>query len=285
MTLRKSVDGEQQMHLPLCVPDATARCRETCTEDCSAIRQSLLRMLGQQQEGNTVGNHQLQHMLRQHTLHQLKPLDAGLRSVPYQRNCCGGDGILVMNDRSETKTIVLADINGHGAKEQPSLHDLFAMIAKTNSDSATLGELLHRTNMAFSAWRDALDSQDAAHIPYAECAFIRLQEDGMLEAATAGGTTALVLGPNGTVTELCSEEAHGTWIGFPYVKKPVVPTASRLEREHTLVLCTDGIDPEIRTADSFWNSHKHAHPDGLANEIYRTFASGKDDATVLCLRR
>lgn len=242
-------------------------------------------MLGQRQDAGTVGNHQLQRMLRQHTLHQLQPLQAGLRSVPYERNCCGGDGILVIDGGNKGKTIVLADINGHGAKEQPSLHDLFAMIANTNPDSTTLGELLHRTNMAFSAWRDVLDSQDAAHIPYAECAFVRLQEDGMLEAATAGGTTALVLGPNGTVTELCSEEAHGTWIGFPYVKKPVVPTASRLEREHTLVLCTDGIDPEIRTADAFWSSHKRAHPDALANEIYRTFASGKDDATVLCLRR
>lgn len=261
------------------------RCRPTCDQECAVIRLSLLEMLGHPEDNGTLGNHQLQHVLRSHTLRQLQPLQAGIRSVPYERNCCGGDGILVLPDAEEAKTIVLADINGHGAREQPPLHDLFAMIAKSARDHGDLGDICRQTNLAFASWRDALEDRDAEHIPYAECAFVRLQKSGMAEAVVAGAATALVLKPEGTARELCTGNAHTTWIGFPLIKKPVVPASFQLGTQETLVLCTDGIDPAIRTAEAFWRRHGHTHPDALANDIYRTFALRNDDATVLCLRR
>ena len=278
-------NGTRQIPLALCDERDPAPCRPTCDQQCDVIRKSLLEMLGHPENSGGLGNHQLQHILRSRTLRQLQPLHAGIRSVPCERNCCGGDGILVLPGAEEAKTIVLADINGHGSIEQPPLHDLFAMITKIARDHGDLGGICKQANLAFAAWREVLEDQDAAHIPYAECAFVRMEKSGMVEAVVAGAATALVVEPEGSARELCTGNAHTTWIGFPLIKKPVVPATLQLHAHQTIVLCTDGIDPAIRTADAFWKRHGHTHPDALANDIYRTFASGKDDATVLCLRR
>lgn len=260
-------------------------CRSTCRERCSAVRDSLLQMLGVSQENYSVDNHQLQDIIYQQALRQLEPLHAGIRAVASGSNCCGGDGILALSDAQKMKTIVLADINGHGAREHAPLRQLFAIITKTASRHSALFDVWQHVNLEFAKWRESLEEQDEPHVPYAECAFLRMNAEGMTEALVAGGTTAMVLDTDGSTRQLCTEDAHTTWIGFPFVKKQIMPTRFQLERKQTLVLCTDGIDPAICSAHEFWHARASAHPDTLANDIFQTFCTKNDDATVLCLQR
>lgn len=174
----------------------------------------------------------------------------------------GDDGaILAMHERA---VVMLADGLGHGAPAAQAANEAVRQLT-LHGDSSLLA--------IAEAMHGALRATRGAAVALAEVSFATAE----LRFAGLGNVAACIAWPGGSRRMLSQNGTLGAQLGQVRVTSyPWRPNA-------TLIMYTDGLNSHT-TVESYPGLLAH-HPSLIAAVLYRDFARGSDDATVLVMRQ